>query len=236
MKNKSGFRALETEAGKAIGGVKGTIQKEVRHWPALIAVLAVAIVFTILSERLVIGPGWLIFVAILALAIPALIFGLGGKHRLKHYILLVLYFLTTMVEASSIVLLLLSLPDKSIPAPTLLLNAGLLWGTNIVVFALWYWQVEGGGPTERSQESANIYHKQAELIFPQLTMLEQRPEFADWRPSFTDYLFVAFNTSTAFSPTDTPILTTRLKILSMLQSVLSLVTIATLAARAINIL
>jgi hypothetical protein len=84
--------------------------------------------------------------------------------------------------------------------------------------------------------STNVYHKQAELLFPQLTFLQQRPEFERWRPGFLDYLFVAFNTSTAFSPTDTPVLSVRMKALSMLQSLPSLITLATLAARAINIL
>ena len=89
---------------------------------------------------------------------------------------------------------------------------------------------------ERGLMSTSVYHEQAELLFPQLTLLQQRPEFERWRPSFLDYLFVAFNTSTAFSPTDTPVLTKKMKALSMLQSLLSLVTLATLAARAVNLL
>lgn len=236
MKNKSGLSEFETDAGKVIGGVERAIQREVRLWPALVALLVIAVVFTILSEHLVIVPGWLIFGLIVGLVIAALMFGFNGNKELKHYTLVGVCFLLTAAVASSIVLLILSLPGKTIDALTLLLDAGLLWCTNIVVFALWYWQIEGGGPAERSHESANIYHKQAELIFPQFTMLDERPEFADWRPSFIDYLFVAFNTSTAFSPTDTPVLSTRLKVLSMIQSILSLVTIATLAARAVNIL
>jgi hypothetical protein len=236
LENKSMFKNLESQAGAVAGGVGRELKKEVSRWPALVALLVIAVVYAFLPDRLAIGPRWLLFPVIVSLVVPALIFHRLGNHRLNHFISLALCFLITLAVAASITLLLLSLPDKTIPAATLLWSAGLLWGTNIVVFALWYWQVEAGGPYGRSHESANIYHLQAELLFPQLTLLEQRPELTHWRPNFLDYLFVAFNTSTAFSPTDTPILSTRLKVLSMTQSVLSLITVATLAGRAINIL
>ncbi len=236
MQNKSKFRGMESEAGTLAGEVGRGLKKEVRHWPALLALLVIAGVYLALPDQLVVGPRWLLFPVIAALAIPAYFFRKRGNHRLNHYLLLTLCILVTLAEAASIILLLLSLPDKTIPGNSLLWSAGLLWGTNIVLFAVWYWQVEAGGPYGRSHEATNEYHRQAELLFPQLTLMELRPELAEWRPHFLDYFFVAFNTSTAFSPTDTPILTTRLKVLSMAQSVLSLVTVATLAGRAINIL
>lgn len=231
---KSKSHQIKNEVKKLEEEVSRGLKKEIRRWPALLAFLAIGGIYMVLSERLVFGPGWLLLPVILALVIPALILRRQGKHRLNHYILLMLCFLITLAEVISISLLLLSLPDKTIPATTLLGNAGLLWGTNILVFALWYWQLEAGGPNERVREPADIYHQRSELFFPQLTMLQMRPEMAHWRPGFIDYLFVAFNTSTAFSPTDTPVLSSRIKVLSMVQSVLSLVTVATLAARAVN--
>lgn len=233
---KGKVKGLETEAQAILSGANQVLKKEVRRWPALVALVAIGGAYTILSERLTVGPSWLLFVLMLLLAVPAIITRLNGNHKMNHYLLLALCILVTLAELVSIILLLLSLPDKSISAVSLLRDAGLLWGTNIVVFALWYWQTDAGGPYGRSHMSSQEYRQQATLLFPQLTMVEQRPAFGDWHPKFIDYLFVAFNTSTAFSPTDTPVLTTRIKILSMVQAVLSLVTLATLAARAINIL
>ena len=169
-------------------------------------------------------------------AVPAVIARLTGNHLLNHRLLIALCIAVTVEEIISIGLLLASLPDKTIAPTSLLRDAGLLWVTNIIIFALWYWQTDGGGPYARSHESCNNYRQQAELLFPQLTLIKDRPVLEDWRPTFTSYLFVAFNTSTAFSPTDTPVLSTKIKIISMVQASLSLVTLATLAARAINIL
>ena len=103
------------------------LKKEVSHSPALVAVFVVAGVYALLSDRLVVMPGWLLFAVILALAIPAYIFHRLGNHRLNRNISFALLFLITLAVAASISLLLLSLPDKSIPAVTLLVNAGLLW-------------------------------------------------------------------------------------------------------------
>jgi hypothetical protein len=236
VENKSKFKDLESEAEALAGGVGRELKKEVSRWPALVALLVIAGVYWFLPDQLAVGPRWLLFLLIGGLVAPAYIFHRLGNHRLNHYISLVLCFLVTLAIAASIFLLLKSLPDKTIPASTLLWSAGWLWATNIGVFAVVYWQIEAGGPNGRSHESTNEYHRQAELLFPQLTLVELRPEFIDWRPNFLDYLFVAFNTSAAFSPTDTPILSTRLKVLSMIQSVLSLITVVTLAGRAINIL
>ena len=210
--------------------------KEVSRWPALVALLLIGAGYSILSERLTIGPSWLFLLIVLGLTVPVIISRLRGNHRLVHQLLLVVISLGTLSELASIVLLIATLPDKTIVATSLLRDAGLLWASNVGVFALWYWQVDASGPFARSHEACQDYRLNAELVFPQLTLIGERPKLELWRPAFTDYLFVAFNTSTAFSPTDTPVLSNRIKWLCMLQSLLSLVTLATLAARAINIL
>ena len=118
----------------------------------------------------------------------------------------------------------------------LLISAAALWITNILVFASWYWRLDAGGP--RARELRGV-HTDGAFLFPQMTLdLQAKREMGEqcWSPGFVDYLFLAFNTSTAFSPTDVPVLSRWAKILMMLQAAISLATIAILAARAVNIL
>jgi uncharacterized membrane protein len=118
----------------------------------------------------------------------------------------------------------------------LLIAAAALWISNMLVFACWYWRLDAGGP---SQRDLNVSHTDGAFLFPQMILdPELRREMGEdrWRPGFIDYLFLAFNTSTAFSPTDVPVLSRWAKVLMMIQSIISLATIAILAARAINIL
>jgi hypothetical protein len=128
------------------------------------------------------------------------------------------------------------LPDKKEAPKDLLKSAAALWVTNILVFASWYWRLDGGGPTARELRGV---HTDGAFLFPQMT-LDQQAKVAMgeqcWNPGFVDYLFLAFNTSTAFSPTDVPVLSRWAKLLMMIQSLISLATIALLAARAVNIL
>jgi uncharacterized membrane protein len=114
---------------------------------------------------------------------------------------------------------------------SVLVDAALIWASNVVTFAVWYWEIDGGGPAERRMDA----HTSEDFVFPQLARQEGR-EVTGWAPGFLDYLFLAFNTSTAFSPTDTPVLSQRAKVLTMIQSVLSLVVILVLVGWAINTL
>jgi hypothetical protein len=109
----------------------------------------------------------------------------------------------------------------------------LIWVTNVVAFALWYWEIDRGGPFARMPEHEHE-EERADLLFPQMTV--DLPGWERWLPGFTDYLFVAFTAATAFSPTDTMPLTARTKTLMGIQSGISLLTIAVIAARAVNVL
>ena len=136
----------------------------------------------------------------------------------------------------SVILLVNALPAGKETPQQLLLSAASLWITNILVFALWYWRLDAGGPYQRDKRPG---HSEGAFLFPQMTMSKEALREAgqqDWSPNFIDYLFLAFNTSTAFSPTDAPVLAKWAKVLMMLQSLLSLLIIALLAARAVNIL
>ena len=105
-----------------------------------------------------------------------------------------------------------------------------LWIANILVFASWYWRLDAGGPNQRELRGE---HTEGAFLFPQMTLGDRD---RDWLPGFVDYLFLAFNTSTAFSPTDVPVLSRWAKGMMMVQSTISLTTLALLAARAVNIL
>jgi uncharacterized membrane protein len=100
----------------------------------------------------------------------------------------------------------------------------------VIVFGLWYFELDRGGPTKRHQQD----HREPDFLFPQMaTPGAGRP---DWSPSFLDYLYVSFTNATAFSPTDTMPMTVAAKKLMGVQSVASLLTVALVAARAVNIL
>jgi hypothetical protein len=211
----------------------GAVRQELR-WPAVAAVVAICVLYLILPERLTIGPNWLVPVAVLGLLIPGIL-----SHRTRRYRLNVVFGIATLSVitlglALSLGLLIAALLAKRLLPEELLRSAVALWISNILVFASWYWRLDAGGPYHR--ESAERHVKSA-FLFPQM-MVPSDSKYCDnaWRPHFVDYLFLAFNTSTAFSPTDVPVLGRWAKVLMMIQSSISLASIAILAARAINIL
>jgi uncharacterized membrane protein len=206
------------------------------RWPAVIAILAVGGLYTALPDSLTLGPDWLIPSVVLALLIPSVVSYHTGKHRLNAIFGIAVDAVLTVGLIISVILLVDALPAGQEAPQRLLLSAASLWITNILVFALWYWRLDAGGPYQRDKEPG---HSNGAFLFPQMTMSKEALREArqpDWSPNFIDYLFLAFNTSTAFSPTDVAVLARWAKILMMLQSLLSLLIIALLAARAVNIL
>jgi hypothetical protein len=118
-------------------------------------------------------------------------------------------------------------------APILLLWTAIdIWLTNVVVFSLVYWELDRGGPAGRAEG----WQGQADFFFPRGDASVGVSVADEWQPSFIDYLYLAFTTNTAFSPSEIYPLTSRAKVLHMLQSAISYITIIALAARAINIL
>jgi uncharacterized membrane protein len=209
----------------------------VRHGPALLALVGIGGIYLLLSPSLSLGPRGLLLGLIVALLVPMLLSLRRGLVRMTRTLGLALLGVVTLAEAASAILLVLSLAATSqrtsqLPHETalgLLRDAALIWLVNVLTFALWYWELDGGGPGKRHHEG---YHS-ADFVFPQLTLNQPDPA---WNPRFVDYLFLAFNTSTAFSPTDTLVLSRRAKWLMMTQSLISLMVLAILAARAINTL
>jgi uncharacterized membrane protein len=206
------------------------------RWPAVIAILAVGGLYTALPDSLTLGPDWLVPSVVLALLVPSAVSYHAGKHRLNAILGFAVDGVLTVGLIISVILLVDALPAGKEAPQRLLLSAASLWITNILVFALWYWRLDAGGPYQRDKEPG---HSEGAFLFPQMTMSKEALREAgqpDWSPNFVDYLFLAFNTSTAFSPTDTLVLARWAKILMMLQALLSLLIIALLAARAVNIL
>ena len=206
------------------------------RWPAFIAVIAVGGLYTALPDTLTLGPWWLFPSAVLALLIPTIVSHHTGRAHLNALFGFAVLGVLTLGLIISVILLVGALPAHKEAPQQLLVSAASLWITNILVFALWYWRLDAGGPHQRDKTSE---HTNGAFLFPQMTMSKQALKEADqqnWSPNFVDYLFLAFNTSTAFSPTDALVLARWAKILMMLQSLLSLLIIALLAARAVNIL
>jgi hypothetical protein len=206
------------------------------RWPAFLASLGAGVLFYLMPEQLILGPRWLPLVLIVAMLIPAALFHAVGHHRLNEIFGYSGLVITTFALASSLALLILRLLNHLDPPRQLLLAAAALWVSNVLVFASWYWRLDGGGPNERD---ARHTHEAGAFLFPQMTLSEELRKTLGqhpWNPGFVDYLFLAFNTSTAFSPTDVPVLTHWAKIMMMVQSTISLAALALLAARAVNIL
>lgn len=206
------------------------------RWPAWIAVLAVGGLYTALPPYLIVGPRWLFLLIVLVLLIPTVVSHHGGYHQLNKVFGFAVTSVVTLGMVVSLVLLIGALPSHKEAPTTLLLSAASLWVTNILVFAVWYWRLDAGGPHERNKKSG---HFDGAFLFPQMQMDSDAKEAAGeehWSPNFVDYLFLAFNSSTAFSPTDTMVLARWAKALMMLQAIISLTVIALLAGRAVNIL
>jgi Protein of unknown function (DUF1345) len=206
------------------------------RWQALIAIVSVAVLYVALPRSLTVGPTWLLPVVVILLAAPLLVLHRAGHHRLDKALGFTLTSILTLAMIASVAFLIGLLPAHKETPTALLRSASLVWLTNVLVFALWYWRLDAGGPHARDERDS---HANGAFLFPQMTMIkrvEQATGQQRWSPHFVDYLFLAFNTSTAFSPTDTPVLTRWAKVLMMLQSLISLTVIAILAARAVNIL
>lgn len=206
------------------------------RWPATIGLAAFIGLYYALPDHLTLFPPW-----VLPLCCFTLVAGAQAAHRSrnKRWNELFAYaslILITVALLSSAALLIARLPAHRDSPLTLLKSALALWISNILVFASWYWRLDGGGPNMRDMRQ---FHSDGAFFFPQMAMdseLREAMGEGEWSPGFVDYLFLAFNTSTAFSPTDAPVLSRWAKLLMMIQSLISLMTVVLLAARAVNIL
>jgi hypothetical protein len=206
------------------------------RWQAILALLAVAAIYTALPRQLVVGPSWLLPAVVAVLLIPTVFAHRTGRNSLNHVLGIVIVTIITFGLVASVILLATTLTGKNEPPLALLRSGGALWLTNVLVFALWYWRLDGGGP--RKRETENEFGSRS-FVFPQMQIepIERKTFAADrWRPGFVDYLFIAFTTSSTFGPTDSPVLTPWAKLLTMTQSLISLTIMVLLISRAVGVL
>jgi len=212
------------------------IDKPEPRGQAVLAFLAICAIYLALPRNLVIGPTWLLPTLIVVLLVPTVVSHRVGRQSLNRTLGFVINGITTLALIGSVILLVRALPAHRGSPVQMLRSGGLLWLTNVIVFALWYWRLDGGGPTLRQKEKK---FGSTSFLFPQMQIPhDERGQFecARWRPRFIDYLFVALTQSSTFGPTDAPVLARWAKILAIVQILISLTIVVLLISRAVGVL
>jgi hypothetical protein len=215
------------------------------RWHASLAVVAAMLLYITLPPRLTIGPVWAAPAVVLLLLIPLSIL-VPRRHRetrRTRFWSIMLIAIVNFFNLVSVLLLVGGLfrPEKAVlhSASMLLRTGAQIWATNILVFALWFYELDGDGPDARAHANSATEFENADFLFPQMTMALAGGAGMpcidrNWKPQFIDYLYLAFTNSTAFSPTDTMPLSRWSKVLMTVEAVISLITIAIVVARSIN--
>jgi uncharacterized membrane protein len=203
-------------------------------WPAQLTVLAAIVVQVLLPSRLTAGPDWLVpslegvLLVGMFVVTPNVV---EDEHPRRRHISLALTAFVSAANIFSLGALVNLLLHHTVSDGRSLIVAGvLIWLTNLFVFALWYWEMDRGGPGLR----AAGLDGHPDFLFPQMT--DDTIEPAGWRPKFLDYLYVALTNNTAFSPTDTMPLSPMAKLVMGVQSTASFLTVGLIVSRAVNIL
>ena len=227
---------LNLDYSQAMSGPGQHIDKPEPRGQAVLAFLAICAIYLALPRNLVVGPIWLLPTLIVVLLVPTVVSHRVGRHSLNRTLGFIINGITTLALIGSVILLVRALPAHRESPLQLLRSAGLLWLTNVIVFALWYWRLDGGGPTLRQKEKK---FGSTSFLFPQMQIPhDERGQFEclRWRPRFIDYLFVAFTQSSTFGPTDAPLLARWAKVLAMVQILISLTIVVLLVSRAVGVL
>lgn len=206
------------------------------RWPASIAIALAAALQLILPNRVIagLGPRWLI--PVLELTVGALLLATSPRRTSSeaHWLRWVTIGLIVLINAANFVslgeLIAALLGHSPTGGRALVIASVPIWITNVLVFGLWYWELDRGGPVARLGPE----HREPDFLFPQMTVVGATR--GRWCPRFHDYLYVSYTNATAFSPTDTMPLTAWAKLLMMFQSFASLLTVAIVISRAVNIL
>lgn len=211
-----------------------------RRWPATLAVIAVLVLQLKLPSGMTAGPAWLLPACQAALLVPlvwANPMHLRRDEPWLRYVAIALVGFLIVVNAVNLVLLIdyLTQGTEGTSGRNLVQAALLIWVTNVVAFAIAYWEIDRGGAFARLPDHPHPEDR-PDLLFPQMAGGIEGWDAKTWVPSFTDYVFVSFTNATAFSPTDTMPLSARLKIMMAVQAGIALLTLAVVAARAVNVL
>ncbi|HZM86939.1 MAG TPA: hypothetical protein VFF31_10480 [Blastocatellia bacterium] len=206
------------------------------RWPPALAILTVLLLVAVLPGHVTALPVWVSYLAALAVLVPMAVVALTAGSTLwlgieRKMIILVAaaYVANTIAELADMIGVITLHPSGN-NAFSLLSSSVAIWVANVLTFSLLYWQIDQGGPYARASKST----QKPDWVFPQPATPEDLPP--DWRPLFLDYLYLGYNTATAFSPTDALPLTHRAKMLMMIESTISLLTMVIILSRAINII
>ncbi|WP_427917514.1 hypothetical protein [Streptomyces sp. cg40] len=227
-------RLLEDSGRDVVPAWRQVTRGETR-WAVSAVILVAVAVQLMLPHRLAFQPYWLLPTLELVLMVGLFIANprrIEPGTRWLRWPSLALTGVITLANGWAAVRLVAGLVrgTEGMDAGPLLLTGGGIWLTNVIVFALWYWEWDRGGPLERAMG----HRRYADFLFVQMQSPETAP--ADWEPAFLDYFYLSFTNSTAFSPTDVMPLSRWAKMLMLGQSSVSLVTVVLVVARAVNIL
>ncbi len=205
------------------------------RWPAALALISVGALYWSLPREHLLGPNWLPLAFAETCVIVLALTRISGHAEVNNVLSLVSLGVVTSYLAASLAMVVYGIPKHSETAANMLRSGGLLWFSNILVFSLWYWRLDAGGPHARENRE---YHTCGAFLFPQMTdevIRMNHEHHKRWSPNFVDYLFVAFGISAAFSVTDTLPLSRWAKLLIMLQAGISIAIVALIVGRSVNI-
>ena len=225
---------MSMRLGMEADRVRDRVEHGDPYWPAQLAVGLAIVLNLSLASQITIGPRWLLpgVEGILLVALVVIAPARATVHRVgERRFALAVIGLVSLVN----IVLLARLVDhlingSSVGGRSLILSGAVLWVTNVLLFAVWYWEMDRGGPVARYENASAL----VDFQFPQMDDPKLAPE--GWRPGFLDYLYLSLTNSTAFSPTDTMPLTHTAKIVMAIQSITALLTVGLVIARAVNIL
>jgi hypothetical protein len=219
-------------AGRGLRAVDG-LRRVDPLWPGQLATLAALLLYLALPRALTIGPGWPLPLVESGVLLALVIAARGGREAARRRgIAIGLVLVAALANLTSLGLLIHYLvAGGRARGADLLDGAVIVWATNLLLFAVLYWELDRGGPRRPAGASALVA---PDLLFPQMT--DDRYAAPEWSPGFGDYLYVSLTNQTAFSPTDTMPLTLRVKALMGLQGVAALITTGIVVARAVNLL
>jgi hypothetical protein len=212
------------------------VSREESRWPPALAIVVVLCLAAALPGHVYMLPVWVSRVAALAVIVPMAVVALTTGNtlwlRIERIIIMLLataYVVNTIAELADMIGVIALHPSGG-NAFSLLSSSVAIWVANVLTFSLLYWQIDRGGPYARASKLS----VKPDWVFPQPAVPEDVPP--DWRPLFLDYLYLGYNTATAFSPTDALPLTHRAKMLMMIESTISLLTMVIILSRAINVI
>lgn len=236
---------LGVQGDVANGRRTNRVKRDEPGWHATLAVIVALALYVTLPPKLTFGPVWIAPALVGALLIPLSILAPYRREESKvvRAASLVLIAILNVFNAASVVLLIhevVFVPHGHKPpdASQLFVFGAQIWTTNILVFGLWYWELDSGGPGPRAEVQSAMRFRKADFLFPQMSRGGTDIACVDetWKPMLLDYMYIAFTNALAFSPADTMPLSRMAKMLMTIEATISFITIAFVFARAIGII